>query len=460
MRLSFCLCPAAKSTGCAWCRNLSETLARHPRVGHCLRLMLGVALAGLVGFAVLLALALEDKPWLAPESQPAHRYLAKTRTLIRDTVRTNPTAANRKKLILTADDLTAAANFALLRKKLEGRALCAIDARRLNLTASIRLRGGDPGLFLNLKLVVDDSVPQARIKRLKLGGLTLPAPFVGWLTRGLLHYTPMARYSRIGERLVEDVRIHDGRLAVSLNWNRNVLAQAEGLMDDLADRERLLVYQDKLAELVANPNIKRFVRLGTLMQPLFALAKSRSDADGDPAAENRALIVVLAAYVNGKELALGVPGAAEPARKDVLLNRRIDTAQHFMGSASLAMTGHRALADVIGLAKEMHDTHDGSGFSFVDLAADQAGALFGKLAVHSANKAKKVQGILSQSAEESRFMPTVKDLPENLAQDEFTDRYKDIESPEFQAMKTQIEARIMARPLYSDDALGEEPPKD
>ncbi|MGZ8216294.1 hypothetical protein [Methylomagnum sp.] len=454
------LCAASKSVGCDLFRNLSEIMARHPRAGRCLRFALYGAGAGLVCLAALLALAFEDQPWLAPDSQPAHHYLAKTRTLIRDTVRTGPTDTNRKKLVLTADDLTAAANFALLRKRLEGRAVCAIDDRRLNLTASIRLRDGDPGLFLNLKLIIDDSEPQARIKRLKLGRLTLPAPFVGWLARGVLHYTPMARYSRIGERLVEEVHVRDGRLAVSVNWNRNVLAQAEGLMDDLADRERLLVYQDKLAELVAQPNIKRFVRLGTLMQPLFALAKSRADDGGDPVAENRALIVVLAAYVNGKNLALGAPIAAEPARRDVLLNRRIDTAQHFMGSASLAMTGHRALADVIGLAKEMHDTHDGSGFSFIDLAADQAGALFGKLAVHSGDEARKVQRILSQGAEESRFMPAVKDLPENLAQDEFTDRFKDIESPEFQAMKSQIEARILARPLYSDGLAEDGPPKN
>lgn len=453
--MCFGLCPADKSSGCACFRNLSEALARHPRVGHALRIALGMALAGLLGLVVLLALALEDEPWLAPDSRPAHQYLAKTRSLIRDTVRTSPTEANRKKLILTADDLTAAANFALLRKKLEGRAICTIDGPRLNLIASIRVRNDAASPFLNLKLIVDDSFPQARIKRLKLGRLTLPAPVVGWLTRGLLNHTPMARYSRIGERLVEDVHVSDGRLTVNVNWNRNVLAQAEGLMDDLADRERLLVYQDRLAGLVANPNIRRFVRLGTLMQPLFALAKRRADEDGDPVAENRALIVVLAAFVNGKELALGAPGVAEPFRKDVLLNRRIDTAQHFMGSASLAMTGHRTLADVIGLAKEMHDTHDGSGFSFVDLAADQAGALFGKLAVHSEDKARKVQDILSQSAEESRFMPTVKDLPENLAQEEFTSRFKDIESPEFQAIKSQIEARIMARPLYSNGDEGE-----
>jgi hypothetical protein len=45
-------------------------------------------------------------------------------------------------------------------------------------------------------------------------------------------------------------------------------------------------------------------------------------------------------------------------------------------------------------------------------------------------------------------MPTVKDLPENLAPDEFANRFKDIHSPEFQAMKARIEERILARPLY------------
>jgi hypothetical protein len=143
-----------------------------------------------------------------------------------------------------------------------------------------------------------------------------------------------------------------------------------------------------------------------------------------------------------------LPAAANPVRRGVLLNRRIDTAQHFMGSATLAMAGHGTLVDMIGLAKEMHDTHNGSGFSFIDLAADQAGALFGKTAIRSEEKAQRIQDMISRSSEESLFMPIIKDLPENLAPDEFAKRFKDIHSQEFQALKAMIQQRILACPLY------------
>ncbi|WP_235726516.1 hypothetical protein [Methylocaldum szegediense] len=268
---------------------------------------------------------------------------------------------------------------------------------------------------------------------------------------GFLSFTPLFRYSQVGDKLVKETRIINGRLQVLVNWNRDAWNQAKGLITDLADKERLLVYNEKLAEIINQSQLKRFMRLGPLMQHLFALAKSRSENNDDPIAENRALILVLSAYVNGKNITQWLPSNHPPVippRREVLLNRRTDIAQHFMASAALAMSGHSTLANMIGLAKEMNDTHSGSGFSFTDLAADQAGAMFGKTAIRSEDKARKVQAILSQSADESLFMPNIKDLPENLSPADFAARFKDIQSPEFNALKRQIEQRILACSLY------------
>jgi hypothetical protein len=138
----------------------------------------------------------------------------------------------------------------------------------------------------------------------------------------------------------------------------------------------------------------------------------------------------------------------EPPRRGVLLNKRIDTAKHFLGAATLAMSGQGTLVEMIGLAKELHDTHDGSGFSFIDLAADEAGALFGKSAVSTPVIASRVQEILSRSAEETQYIPFLKDLPESMNTEDFAQRFKAIDSPEYLAMKEQIHARIKALPLY------------
>jgi uncharacterized protein YfiM (DUF2279 family) len=207
-----------------------------------------------------------------------------------------------------------------------------------------------------------------------------------------------------------------------------------------------------LAEVVGQSQSRRFIGLVSLFRPLFALAKERSAAEGgDAIGENRAVILLLAAYANGKNLAPAIySGVDVPnlARREVLLSRRTDAAQHFTASAVLAISGQRAFADMVGLAKEFNDTHGGSGFSFIDLAADRAGAIFGKMAISSEEAARRVQAILSENSDESIFMPAIKDLPENLSAEEFASQYGDTDTPQFLELKTKIEERISACRLY------------
>lgn len=414
-----------------------------------------ILLAGLVLLLILLAvraLVVGSEPIVWSPQPGTPHYAAATREILRSSVH-NPLKAQEVRVIaLSEDDLTTVANFALLRKSLDGRARAIIHGSRLDFMASIRLSGGSPSRYLNLKLVVDDAEPQAVIKQLKLGHLALPKPVVSALLWVLMRVTPLGRYGQLSAPLIREIRVGDGRLRVSLNWDRDAIGRMQDMVTDLASKERLLVYHNKLAEVLAQSEHKRFIGLGALTQPLFALALSRSENDANDAGEeNRAVILVLAAFANGRNLLGEIAVAGKPAplvKMGVLLNRRIDMAQHFMASAALAISGHRALADMVGLAKEINDTHSGSGFSFVDLAADRAGALFGKAAVKSAETARRVQDIMSRDADESLFMPTIRDLPEHLGPEEFERRFKTIESPEFQLLKQQIEERIAACPLY------------
>ena len=58
-----------------------------------------------------------------------------------------------------------------------------------------------------------------------------------------------------------------------------------------------------------------------------------------------------------------------------MLGRR-DLAQHFFLSGYLAAVVGSAAAESAGIAKELADARSGSGFSYVDLAADLAGIAF------------------------------------------------------------------------------------
>mgnify|MGYP006915318140 CR=1 FL=1 len=83
--------------------------------------------------------------------------------------------------------------------------------------------------------------------------------------------------------------------------------------------------------------------------PLLQLARERA-AQGDAALEHRAMVVVLAFYVNGKGLAALVPSARSwpvPARRVVTLAGRTDFPQHFTISAALTATaGSRVAPDL------------------------------------------------------------------------------------------------------------------
>ncbi|MBS1213909.1 MAG: uncharacterized protein H6R26_2526 [Proteobacteria bacterium] len=407
------------------------------------------------GLAALLLsfLTLDTQPTVAHNQTGSQSYLAATRNLLHKAARRDPLQPQEPRSIaLTATDLTAVANFALLRKHLDGHAAAAIHGKRLDFAASIKIPGVPVDLYLNLKLVADDAAPKAVIRRLKVGRISLPEPLVGLLQFATFRLTPLRRYTHIIAPLVREVRITDQRLRMVVNWNRDTLARTQEQVADASSRERLLAYHEKLSEYLNEHAHKRYIGLGRLMQPMFALAESRSnDPDIDAAEENRALILVLGAYANGRDLMTelkGSGGASALPQKNLLLNRRIDTAQHFMGSAALAISGHKTLADVIGLAKEINDTHSGSGFSFIDLAADRAGALFGKTVTQSQTHARKAQRILSEGSDESVFMPDIRDLPEELGPDEFAQRFGNVGSPEFEKLKRDIEDRIEACPLY------------
>jgi hypothetical protein len=413
-----------------------------------LRPWLGWGLAAsLLLTLALLALVLQRQPRLSPQGvTPSDRQL-KTE-LIRGKLRSQPLAGREKEFVLTADDLKVAADLALSRKHLEGVTRVRIKDDQLDLQASIRLPQRFSALFLNIVLIAENDPDQAIIRQLKIGDLSLHDPYAGWAVNAIMKLPPLTRYGQLLEKMLMKVHMADDRVTILLKWNREFLAELGGLLTEVADRKRMIVYQEKLVDTLESDTHSRFVRLGHLMKPLFTLAYERSLSNQQAIEENRAVLLVLSAYTNGKDLSAALGTSAQPPRRSVLLNRRVDTAKHFMGAAAMAMSGQGTLVEMIGLAKELHDTHDGSGFSFIDLAADEAGALLGKYAVRSPEMAFRIQERLSQGFDESPFIPAMDDLPESMNSEEFARRFKAIGSPEYDALKKEINMRIMALPVF------------
>jgi hypothetical protein len=406
---------------------------------------------GLLVVALLLSVVLSRTPSFHISAANPPDTLKATNTLLRNSVPNTQRAGTRKIVSLTPGDLDTIANYAFSRKRLEAYAQSSVKDRRLRMEAVIKMPWQALDLYLNVRLIVDDAEPDAVVQHLKIGHLAVPRPLVGWLLQATAHFGPFARFGQIADEVVRQVRIMDDNVRVEFDWNREALARADDLVTDVALRERMQAYYRSLLEVVTRPEVKRYVRLSSLMQALFAVARDRSVPEGEPVEENRALILVLNAYLNGRDVTAMIgwrrPEVPVPVRQ-ALLNRRVDLAQHFVTSAALAVSGTKTLADVVGLAKEINDTHSGSGFSFTDLAADRAGAHFGKFAVRSVETARKLQNSLSSVTDESLFMPSISDLPEHLKTAEFQQRFKTIDSPEFGELKRMIDERIAACPIY------------
>ena len=247
---------------------------------------------------------MDSHPMVEAAAPTDSDYQAKARSLFHGTVLTHTGTQGKpiKRVVLTADDIAAALNFALLRKKLEGSATCEIRGDRLLIHASARLLGHSDRPWLNVRISATDAPASARIRNLRIGQINLPYPIGGWLVRSLLHVPPLSRFEGIGDEVIRDIHIGNERLVLTMNWDKHVLSQGGASITELADEKLLRVYYNHLAGLLNDGSHSRFVRLGKLMQPLFGLAKTRSAEGGDPIAENRAVIVILSAYTNGNDL--------------------------------------------------------------------------------------------------------------------------------------------------------------
>lgn len=317
--------------------------------------------------------------------------------------------------------------------------------------ATVELPPNPIGRYLNIDAKLRETKVLPRFEYLHIGKLPVPAFVANWLLQfGIKQLQTNENYGAAAD-VIKKVSTSDDMLRIVFEWNDALPNQLKSLLVPPKEQERLKAYHEQLVELTKKTSSKRSLRLNELMRTLFELATQRTTNGGDPTAENRAAIIVMAFYVNGKGIGAIIPTATQwpkPTSRIVTLGGRGDFSQHFTISAALAATAGSPLSDVVGLYKEITDSHGGSGFSFNDIAADRAGTRLGELATTSDNGAQKVQRQFNAGLRESDIMPEVKDLPEFMQEIEFKRRYGSIGSPAYIKMSNEIERRIAVLPLY------------
>ncbi len=414
-------------------------------VRRLLGLLAAAAVLALGLAAVALALAWESAPRIRGVPVSRAQPLLQLRELAR---RNDPRRARPGQLYVVH---ASPAELELLvghaAAALGGAAQARLGDGRLTVDASLPLRALPGGGWANLHVAFADGATLPDIESLAVGRLVLPS----WAARPLVEL--LARVVDPGggdnpplRSLARGVRLTPERAQLVYEWRADVPQRLFARLMPPEQQQRLQAYHARLAQaLRATP---RAASVAALLQPMFALATARSADGGDALAENRAALLTLALYATGRPLVRALPQARSWPRlpwRPVVLRDRIDHAQHYLVSAAIAAGAGGSLADVLGLAKEVGDARDGSGFSFDDMAMNRAGTRLGE---HAVSAPHALQSRLAAGVGDADIAPSVADLPGFLPEAVFVERFGGIGAPAYVRMMAEIESRVAALPLW------------
>jgi len=408
-----------------------------------------ILLPALVVGAVVLAagalalLGLDNAPQVerAVVLTPAH--IERAKRIVRGQSLRRMQAGSLQSVRVRADDVDTAANY-LANLYANASAHVQLEDGGARFLVSVPLPGAPARGYVNLsgRFVQTPDLP--RLEAVRVGRLPVPDQLSNWMLERAFERLRTNPQRPFPVDAVRAVRFWPRAMLVIYTWDNMLPRQLGASMVGDADVQRLLPYQALLAQ-ESRAFGRGPVSLAVLLHPMVRLAQTRS-GEHDAAAENRAALLVLTFHVLGERLSRVVPQAAawpRPMWQRVTLAGRTDLAKHFMVSAAIAAYADTALADAIGLYKEVEDSRGGSGFSFDDLAADRAGTSFGEAAV---TRAPALHARLQSGVQEKDVLPPVADLPGGLSEQEFVARFGGIGAPAYREMVEEIDRRIALLP--------------
>ena len=405
--------------------------------------LLGFALFVVVAAVGLLLLANQSAPLVATGPAPSDAEARWVKTLLTGGAPVPDGSGQSRRLDLSPRQLDLLLDLTAQRL-VGGHARVFLETGSAEVLTSFPMpweRGG----YANLRLRLRQTEGLPRVTEAAVGGVTVPAALVQRLAqRGL----DSLAWSELLQRVTLAA---DGATLVYRRPPDGLGTMATGMLAD-ADKRRLLDRQTWLAEIVDAQPSAGGLDLAVLLSSLLARGEDASAPGADAVANNRAALLVLAAYVNGRDL--GLADSRAPRPRTVQLRGRRDLAQHFMASATMAAEGGSALSHLVGLAKELRDADGGSGFSFADLTANRAGIRFAELATGSAAGARHVQLLARTGLDQDAIMPTVDGLPEGMQRAALERAVGDVGSPDYERVVAYIDRRIDNTPLHRGKPAG------
>lgn len=405
----------------------------------------------LLTLGLAIVLALQKQALLAPAPEGSNAQLATHARLLWAQLRPGAAPAGvLRQTRLGQRELNALLDQAALMQGRRWRAQVQIESESLQLQAS-HPAPLLPSFWLNLQLVWDLREPLAGqlppLRSARVGRLPLPPLLVEWAARRALR-----QYAGDGLDallpMLEGWRAAPRQLWLRWRWQPERAAQAVANLWPPAERAALLGQHRHLRQVLNGLRQRPLIEVAQLLQPLAQLAEQRVSSEGsDPGLELRAMLMTMAMLSVQRDISPWLPEARADGPLPpvlLLLAGRDDMASHFLLAAVLSWRGGERLTTALGLAKELADARVGSGFSFNDLAADEAGTRFGTLC---AQAPAQMLARLAAGVKEGDLFPDISDLPEFLPEGEFRRRYGRVGSPAYLAEMARVRERVAAVPL-------------
>jgi hypothetical protein len=302
---------------------------------------------------------------------------------------------------------------------------------------------------------VDDGLSLTAVNA---GALNIPAPLLAPLRNTVLARLRQDANFQLVSAFVDSLHVQsidDEQVIIWLDWQGDNLQQLEEqarqVFVSAREAERLEFFHNRLVEtLAALPAGVTSIRLNDLFRPLFLYASLNTAGGADPVAENRAVFIVLTAYLTELELDQLIGNditLAVPTQVKVIVESREDLARHVTSSAAISAAAGAAMAEVLSVYKEVHDARYRTGFSFTDIAANQAGTLLGVLASRSQEDAMLFQDHMKDSLSESDYMPALGTY-DGMTEAQFIEQFGSRDSDAYRQRLQEINDSILQRPFY------------
>ncbi|WP_133467978.1 hypothetical protein [Paraglaciecola marina] len=374
---------------------------------------------------------------------------------LQDTVKLRST---KQDITISEDQFNSLVGFVQrAHNQFQGKAI--IRSQSSKIFVSYQLPSNPIGQFINVEASLLPAAGVA-VEYVKVGPISLSGDFaLSSLVTLANWYTSSDIASQFIEQ-IDNIAMRDKHMVLSVLplqqflKNLNAIKQGVGGEKDEELRLKTAFYLKEISEFSI---AKRYTpqSLAKYIGPVFSLAKERSSSDESAALENKAAIMALAIYVGHHRFANLVgdvqpnsPRVVSPNSRTVLKSR-VDLNQHFIFSAAIKIFSEQGISVAIGEFKELMDrSHDGSGYSFIDLAADFSGIKFAESATNP-DSALYVQDILAGNLDEKAFFPNITGLPEGLKKAEFERRFIRVDSPKYKQMIAKINARIDALQIHN-----------